>query len=265
MSRLRTPELDWARREATGEHADGDWVDVRVDPDAEPFSQVDVDGRVRFRHLPYEGFLPDAFVDELRAAHEAGELTLLEALTRMLARPEWLVRGRRLLLGPQTPVPALLVQVVEAFGIGPEVHAEDPERLVRITAMLAGFRPRRGELDAALRVLEEGAGLQIPRPALAGRADGRPPDEPLHDEVMACRDHDWWARRARRGARAELRIEGGWVRFQPSGRGQWGLPPGDIALAWDPEESVPHGLLRLLPAWACLRLLAPTATAVETP
>lgn len=256
--RARTAELEWARRAAADELPGTDWVEVggvRGDP---PYSAVERDGELRFRHIPYGAFVPERVADASRAAREAGELGLLETLERIFARPEWLVYCRRLFWTPLSPVPALLTRLVEAHGIGPEVHGRDPKRLARLAALLRGWFPRRGQLEAALALLERGA--ETPVADRCARVEDDAPLPPAPDEVLACRDAGWWRARQEVGTTSELRIEGGYLRFQPQIGAGWALLPEDVAVQdWNPDRPLSQALIRLIPPWSCLRLAAPAA------
>lgn len=262
--RARLPEVEWARRAAAGELAGTDWVAVSADPHARPFSQVGRGEAATFHHMPYVAFLPDLVREAVAGAVAEGELTLLEGAVRVMAWPEWFTRSRHLLWTAQTPVPALLARLLEAYGVDPEVHGHDPVRLVRLRARLSAWHPRRGELQPALDLLA-GAG-EAELPAVA-HLSGPTPEEaglPLRDEVFACRDLSWWE--ARLGAPAEpvLRVEAGLLRFQPA-RGGFRLRVDDVVCAWPGRQPLPRALLRLLPAWAVLRLVDPSDASRSDP
>jgi hypothetical protein len=252
----RQAAVEWSQRNGAGELGDLAWVDARVRSPAEPFS---TDGAT-FHHLPYGRFLPRALADEIADGQEAGDATLLEAVLLLFARPEWIVQARRLLWTPISPAPGLLAALCEAYGIGVELHEDDPVRLQRLAARLVLWFPRRGEVGPALELLSEALG-EPPRQVIA-HVDGagpRPVAPPLTEEAFTCRGAAWWARRSDPGARPRYRIGQGVLQFQPR-QDQPGFPlvREDVLMSHRPGESVPRDLLRILPVWATLRVVMTT-------
>lgn len=88
-------------------------------------------------------------------------------------------------------------------------------------------------------------------------------DHPLSDEVMACRSMQWWARRApATPTPPELRIADGFVRFQPRTGSPYPLVREDVCVGWTIGQPLSPLAPRLLPPWACYRIVA---AAPETP
>lgn len=122
----------------------------------------------------------------------------------------------------------------------------------------------------------EGAALDEPPPveeptdeqpiaALVADTAAKPtlPDHPLAGEVMACRSLKWWTRRAPATPTAsELRIEDGFVRFQPRSGSPYPLVREDVCVGWTIGQPLSPLAPRLLPPWACYRIVA---AAPETP
>jgi hypothetical protein len=80
---------------------------------------------------------------------------------------------------------------------------------------------------------------------------------PLVDEVMACRSAHWWARRAPATPTApELRIADGFVRFQPKSGSPYPLVREDVCVGWTIGQPLSALAPRLLPPWACYRIVA---------
>lgn len=255
----REPILEWAQRSAAGDLEGLDWVDADLDPSRPAFIQrEDVEGRRTFHHLPYTAFLPPSVAEAAVEAQRRGRATLHEALALIYARQEWLIASRDHMWSPLSAVPGLLAQMVEAFGIGPELHCHRPDVLARLTAILPRWHPRRGTVEKALEVVEaaEDEGDE-PLCVAYVDEDGEDPDFPsLRDEVFRCRDDEWWRRRRQDGAAAHYQIADGLLRFQPAKGPAFVLQREDVLVEWDPERTLPRNLMRLLPAWAELRLAA---------
>lgn len=153
---LREAIFEWARAAAAGEADDLQWVDLNANPDTDAYRvRRNRRGRLLFRQLRYGRTLPPAMLQTIARAEMNGGATLLQALTLAFALPEWLVRSRSLLWTELSPAPAILAQLVEAYGISGEVHRGDAERLVRLRARLPAWHKRRGEVGEALRLLDE--------------------------------------------------------------------------------------------------------------
>jgi hypothetical protein len=253
-ARTRTAAVEWARRSAAGELDGLAWADGAVaGPDASFAITVGEDGEERFFHVALASLLPPAMAEAAAAASEAGRPTALEALQLLLARPQWLVRTRRLWWTPRSPAPGLLAPLVEAYGIPAEVHRDDPARLARIAARVARWWARRGELPPALELLREAAdGDARALEAWSGAA----PAEGLDDEVLACHDLSWWAERKPAAAALHPVIRDGLVRFQPPGGTAWEVLREDVVLTVHPDAPFDPSLLRMLPVWLSVRVVA---------
>lgn len=239
MSVARLPVYEWCARAARGELPGLDWVDLTPDPELAAFT-IGADGR--FRPRSYAAMLPPPMVRAAADAHDAGQPTLLAGLTALFARPEWILHGRSLLWSPLGPAPAQLGFLFEALGLPAALHEDDPDRMARLAVRLRQWRERAGEVELALTLLREVADADT---------TGIEREPALAHEVLACHRIDWW--RARRPAAFVPRIEGGWVRFQTPDA-PMPLLREDLGVRPTASLSV---LVRLLPAWACLRVFAP--------
>ncbi|MFH1466860.1 MAG: hypothetical protein ABIO70_20925 [Pseudomonadota bacterium] len=263
----RLPPLAWAHRSAAGSLEGLAWVDADPDPSLTPFRQVEgEDGVRRFRHLPYAAYLPPAMAEAAETAARRGQPCLIQAAIMLMARPEWLVAARPWLWSPLSPVPGLLRFLVEAFGVDPALHTGDPAVLARLAALLPDWHPERGTVERAREVLacaeSEEHQLSV---AFLQRDGPRPRAVPLADEIFACHDAAWWQRRDPGGARQELRVEGGLLRFQPREAPPFELLQEDLLLSWRPGTPAPTHLPRLLPIWMNLRLVVPAAPRAPLP
>jgi len=253
----REPTLEWAQRSAEGQLEGLDWADTDLDPTGVPFSQRETGGGERlFRHLPYTAFLPPPIAAAALDAQRRGQATLHEALLLVFARIEWIVASRDYLWSPLSPVPAVLANMAEAFGVGADLHRDKPAALARLAAILPRWHPRRGSVDRALEIIEAVEDDEDEPLCVAYLdEDGEDPDFPsLRDEVLRCRDAEWWRRRQSTGAAAHLQVSDGLLRFQPAKGPAFVLQKEDVLVEWDPERALPRNLMRLLPAWAELRL-----------
>lgn len=253
----REPTLEWASRSADGQLDGLDWADTDLDPTGVPFSQrLTAGGEIAFRHLPYTAFLPPPIAEAALDAQRRGQATLHEALLLVFARIEWVIASRDFLWSPLSPVPLVLAHLAEAFGVGEELHRGRPAALARLTAILPRWHPRRGSVERALEVIQA-VEAEDDEPLCVAYLDedGEDPDFPsLRDEVLRCRDAEWWRRRQQEGAEARYEVADGLLRFQPAKGPAFVMQKEDVLLEWDPERSLPRNLMRLLPAWAELRL-----------
>lgn len=263
MSRLDPAVHAWARASAAGELRDEPWVDLDPDPTLPPFRVQERPDGPRYGHMPYAAFLPPPMARALVEAHRRGEAGIFEAVLVMMARPEWQVASRSLWLTPLSPEPMLLAELVEACGVDRAVHRGEAEVLARLAALLPQWRLRRGELAAALRMLEDGAGEHLADPVQQGPSTAPPPAALAPSaEAMACRAASWWTARLQGPQGPSLWIRGGVLRCTPEASPTAPLRrlPQDLCLAHSPGSPPPQRLLRLLPAWTSLRLFLP-----ETP
>ena len=257
---LRDADGEWCHLHQAGELEGVGWVDARLDLELEGGRQVlTSDGYLLFRHRALLRTLPRWVAESAVDAQKRGEVTAWEALQLVFARMEWLIRTRRHLWAPWSPVPRLLASLVETFGVEPQIHRYDPDRLSRLAALLPAWHPHRGTLKRAVELLataDEGD-------ALAGAADlegSTQPDAPrLGNEVLVVHGIAWWRHRAAEGAEPMYRISGGLVRFQPRSGPSFNLTREDVLFAWTPGTALPQNALRLLPAWTVVRLTAPTS------
>lgn len=248
----RLPHLEWCHRTSAGEHEDLDWVDTTLELHADTYRTVaGADGILRFQHFPYSAFTPPAMFEEAAAAQERGEPTLQEGLLLLFARVEWLIASRQQLWTCLTPVPPVLVALVEAYGVGPEVHGRDNETLARLAALLPDWFPSRGTVAAARRVLKC-AELESAAEYVYTRDDSGPTPAVLEGEVLVCRSLAFWAARVGDTGETTHRIQNEVLLFQ-SATPRFELRREDMVVVWSPGRHLSVELLRLLPPWTVLR------------
>ena len=252
---IREPLLEWAHHAASGRIHGLDWVDAEISEEPGE-AEVTTNGVTRFKQIAYGAFLPPVMVDAARQAQQEGRPTLLETILFMTAWPEWVISARRTLWTPLSPVPGLLANLVEAYGIGVEIHQNDVERLARLVARKPSWYPHRGQAQRALRLLADTID-ERPRETYAhAQTHGPTPSRPaISQEALACRQVGWWAARAEPGAAPAYRIENGFLRFQPKEGGGYRLINEDVLVGWESEHALSTNLMRMLPAWAVLRLV----------
>lgn len=248
----REPALAFAHASAADRLVGVGWVEPRFDGVGyqieDPLAETP-----RFSGPPL--VLPTPMRDAAEDAMALGQAPLAEVLALLLARPAWLVESRRTLWTPVSAAPALLYRLVETYGVGVELHRRDPARLARLTARLPTWYPRRGQLGAALELLEDALDAPVAQPtASLAQGGGAPTLPPLREERLACHTTRWWADRAAQDSAATYRIEGGYLRFQPATGAAVELQTEDVLLGQLPEQEPPMALLRLLPVWTTLRL-----------
>lgn len=250
----RLPDLAWAHEAAAGRLDGLGWAAAAPGLEQEPYTLiVDPNGATRFHGEDLSARLPPPMAEAARAVSEAGGLPLVEAVGALLARPSWLIHSRRTLFGPLSPAPRLLEALVEAYGIGVEIHRGDPETLARLVARLPGWHPSRGTLERALHLLEEAVGEPVRTPCAQLGPDGVPPVAPdLREEVLAARPAAWWALRATADAAPSYRISSGFVRFQAAST-PYRLLREDVVIA--PDGPLSAALPRLLPVWTSTRVV----------
>ena len=84
-----------------------------------------------------------------------------------------------------SPVPQLLVTLVEAMGIDNEIHQNRPDVLSRLVARLPTWNPTRGTVHSAKELLVETVGDPVPvRVAQRPKDNPIPIDPDLHQEVF---------------------------------------------------------------------------------
>jgi hypothetical protein len=260
-TRTRTAVLDWAHRVANGGDEDLSWADGAVaDPGGPWVATEDAAGETHFHALALASLLPPAMAEEAEDAAANGEATGVEALQLLLARPLWLNAARRLWWSPLSPMPQLLQELVEAYGVPPEVHQGDPARLARLVARVATWWPRRGHLGPTQELL--GAVEEDGRPPEPGWTE-QGPSSGMQDEVLAVHDLRWWAARGGASTGTAYRISDGLVRFQPTNSRGWSVLREDLvfehAEAGSPAVRLPSpAFLRLVPVWVSVRVVAST-------
>ncbi|MBO85739.1 MAG: hypothetical protein CL927_10295 [Deltaproteobacteria bacterium] len=234
--------LQFARKRAAGRLEGVAWVDADLEPERTDWT-VSERG---FHSRSVVGLLPTAIQESARAAHARGLPTLVQGVQLLLADTDWMVESRSMLWSPDSPEPRLLVSLLEHYGVEAMLHRNDPMRLQRLAARLKPWLERRGGGGPALGLLQSALDEQ-PSETVCG------PDHLVH-EVFACRNTGWWAARGAAQVDQNLRVENGFVRFQPREGLQVRLRTEDLLVDWTPGKSLHRGLLRLLPVWCCYRV-----------
>ena len=264
LEKLYRAQDDGTHSKASGRLRGSGWVDRTIVKKSRPFQQVEgSDGNQLFRHIPYGFFLPTSLANAAIEAQKRGEPTVLEAYLMVFAWVEWLITTRSLLWAPTSPTPALLSVLVEAFGIGPELHRDSPERLSRLAARLPSWYPHRGNAERTRQIVEDTIGVDLNVELVHQDSHGEKPDV-LTNEVFACRGTDWWERRTGEGnshipsagQSSTMRISDGLLRFQPEGAEPFGLVKEDVAISIEKGTEFPTVLNRVLPLWVSLRIIA---------
>ena len=257
--------LQWACDSAQGKTESLDWVDSRIEGFHRSFSVTESRGRRQYRHRPYGAYMPRTMRMAAQYAQENGEPTVLEGLLLLFAKMEWLIATRRYYWSPMSPVPQLLVTLVESMGIDNEIHQNRPDVLARLVARLPTWNPTRGTVQSAKELLVETVGDVVPvRVAQRPKDNPIPIDPDIHQEVFACHDADWWGRRAQHQVQEEdsdaptlgmdLKISNGFVQYQMQDR-PLPLHQEDVLVGWKISSKFPTNLLRLLPAWISIRVV----------
>lgn len=256
---IRLPELEWSYQAGTGALKGVRWVDVSFSDGRPGLRQVsNGSDEPRFRGRRHLGTLPHAVGAAALDAQRRGQPTAWEGLALLLGRVEWLVAARRHLWAPHSPVPSLLASLVEAYGVEPAVHAHEPSRLARLTALLPVWHPHRGTVARAREVLATCDQEQALAQALSSADPKKDLTKALRHEVFQCHASMWWRYRRSGHAVQHLRIDGGYLRFQPPKGVGWELRREDVLMNWDARQPLPRAALRLLPAWTCIRLTKPS-------
>lgn len=243
---LRTPTLEWTWHAATGRTQGLGWVDTTLVDVSRPFVVVEVGDTVRFRHVPYGGFVPPTMLLAAQQAEREGRVTALHGVQTMFARSEWHVATRQHMWTSVSSVPPLLPDLVESYGLEQDLHRGQSDTLSVLLAHAPQWYPRRGHADRALDLL---ASAELPIHAAVAPADAP------QDELFACHDAAWWRTHGR--THSTLHIHHGAAvvpaldRPDPSSE--------DVVLTLPEGQTFPHELLRLLPAWATVRLLSTVA------
>ena len=250
----RVPELAWSHASAGGELVGLEWVDIDVAAAHEPHVLVEgEDGSVRLRHVPYARFMPPPMVEAIRAVQETGGASVLHGVMLIFARLEWFIAARARVWTTATPGPWILETLVEAHGIGHDVHRSDPVALARVADLLPQWHPVRGTAEQALRVLEA---AQIDAGVAVGGLQGEGVQILSRSaEVLALHDEEWWADRLHDPAASPptLRLQAGTL-TQVDAQGRFGLRREDVVLPWKLEDPAPPAAwCRLLPSWTSVR------------
>jgi hypothetical protein len=256
---LQVAPLKWSCEASRNNFGKLNWVDSTIYEHHASFRMSKKQNQYVYRHRPYGAYLPDSMSKSAIVAQQNGEPTVLEGLLLLFARMEWLTRSRRYYWTPMSPVPQLLAVLVEALGVGNEIHRDDHEVLSRLTARLPTWLPSRGTAKSARNLLIETVGESITIETSQLDKDGNTPIRPdIVGEVFSCQSVDWWKRRIPDAKNEEqsmnLRLDSGFLSFQNKDH-PIPLHREDILVGWKVSEKFPTNLLRLLPAWICLRIV----------
>ena len=256
---LQVASLKWACEASRGQLQKLDWVDSTIYAQQSSFRINKQADKYIYRHRPYGAYLPKAMSNSAIVAQRNGEPTVLEGLLLLFARMEWLTASRRYFWSPMSPVPELLAILVEALGVGNEIHRDDEEVLSRLTARLPTWIPQRGTVASAKSLLTDTVGEKLTIETAQLDKEGNTPVRPdIASEVFACQDLDWWQRRLPEsdgeGKSMNMRLESGFLAFQSTDK-PMPLHREDVLVGWKVSEKFPTNLLRLLPAWICLRIV----------
>jgi hypothetical protein len=242
---VRSPVLEWAARQAAGELEGLEWVAEHLPLEQDDYTVHEEDGEPRFHAVSLAPYLPPPMAQAAVAAHERGEATALEGVQAMFARAVWPVVTRRLWWTADSPAPGLLAWLLEQYGIGPELHRNDPGKLRATVARLATWRRERGDLKATLTLLRDDLQHEPDERYAEGQS--------LVDEVLCCHKLSWWRARQRGRPYVAYRIEDGMLRFQDPSEPAFVALPEDVVAEAAPDRPWSATLLRLLPAWMCVR------------
>ncbi len=246
--------LEWSTDAASGLLEGLDWIDADLNPEHEAFQVVKSQDGKKYRHRPYGYFLPTIMA---RAAHEAqknGDPTVLEGMLYAYAKIEWLMATRKYFWSPLSPVPELLSVLAEAYGVGPEIHRNDPQALSRLISKLPFWHKQSGTAEKAKEMLVEIIGRELPLRIKKPEA----PDaaQSLHREVFLSREWRWWKNRKEKSSRSSLRISEGMLQFQSEEpEEQFPLLREDVLVHWKEGKPFPTEFLRLLPMWISIRIV----------
>ena len=247
----RVASLEWATDAANGSLEGLDWIDANVDPTLEGFQFEQSEEGKRYRHRPLGYFLPTIMSRMALQSQKNGDPTILEAVIYLYARVEWLSATRKYFWSPSSPVPGLLVLLAEVYGIGQELHRNDPHALSRLIARVPSWHKDSGTALKAKELFTEIIGR--PLPIQANQSVG---STELAEEIFVARDWKWWKAHKRSSSKTKLRITSGFLQFQShKAEEQFPMIREDVFIVWKIGVSFPKDFLRLLPIWACVRIM----------
>ena len=255
----RIAALEWATDTANGDIKDLDWVDADLDPELEGFAfEHKKDGKV-FRHRPLGYFLPSIMSRTAYASQKNGDPTVLEALMYIYAKIEWLMATRKYYWSPFSPVSELLVLLAEVYGVGKEIHQNDPQALSRLIARLPAWHKNSGTAQKAKELLVDIIGRE-----LSIKASQSPSQEEVSREVLVSHEWQWWKHRSKSSSKSKMQIRSGFLCFQSQKKEeQFDLVKEDVLITWKEEVGFPKDFLRLLPIWASVRIIIERDSATE--
>lgn len=246
--------LEWSTDAANGDLKGLDWIEADLNPNAEAFQVVKEDNTKKYRHRPYGYFLPTLMA---RAAYEAqrnGDPTVLEAMLYVYAKIEWLVATRKYFWSPLSPIPELLSVLAESYGVGPEIHQNNPQALSRLISKLPIWHKRSGTAEKAREMLVDIIGRELPLGIK--NANDRNISQSLEHEVLLSREWRWWKNRKEKTSNTKMRISNGLLCFQPQEEEeQFPLIKEDVLVHWKEGRGFPTEFLRLLPMWISIRIV----------
>lgn len=247
----RVAALEWSTDAANGSLEGLDWVDANVDPDLEGFQFEHTKDGKKYRHRPLGYFLPTIMSRLALQSQKNGDPTVLEALMYLYARVEWLSATRKYFWSPSSPVPQLLSLLAEVYGIGQELHRNDPHALSRLVARVPSWHKDSGTALKARELYTDIIGRSLPI-----QAKQSVDKTELEQEIFVTRDWKWWKSHQRPNSKTKLRVTSGFLQFQPKEeQEQYPMIREDVFIVWTIGVSFPKDFLRLLPIWTCVRIM----------
>ena len=247
----RVAALEWATAAANGDLEGLDWVDANLDPFLESFQVEQKEDGKKYRHRPLGYFLPTIMARMAHASQKNGDPTILEALIYLYAKVEWLSATRKYFWSPSSPEPKLLPLLAEVYGVGQELHRNDPRALSRLIARVPSWHKGSGTAEKAKELYTQIIGRSLPIQARQSVDSTE-----LPHEVFMVRDWKWWKGHQQEKSQPKLRITSGFLNFQPNQQEeQYRIVREDVFIVWKIGTSFPKDFLRLLPIWACVRII----------
>ena len=255
----RVAALEWATDAANGDIKGLDWVDSNLDPNLEGFVFEQGDEGKKFRHRPLGYVGPSIMSRMAHWSQKNGDPTVLEALTYIYAKMEWLMVTRKYYWSPFSPIPELLVLLAEVYGVGKEIHQNNPQALSRLIARLPAWHKNSGTAEKAIEMLVDIIGRDLSIQATQS-ADAKT----LSQEVLVSREWQWWKHRTKDSSKSKMQIRSGFLCFQSSKKEeQFELVKEDVLITWKEGVGFPKDFLRLLTIWASVRIIIESDRSTE--
>jgi hypothetical protein len=256
----RISSLEWASDAANGELKGLDWVDGNIDPTLEGFVFENTENGKKYRHRTLSYFLPTIMSRMAHQSQKNGDPTVIEALTYIYANIEWLMATRKFFWSPFSPVSELLVLLAEVYGVGREIHHNDPQALSRLIARLPAWHKHSGTAAKAKELLVDIVGREVPIRAVQSASE-----KELSQEVLVSHEWQWWKHRRAKTSKSKMRINSGFLCFQSEKKEeQYELVREDVLITWKEGIGFPKDFLRLLPIWASVRIIIEMDNSTET-